>query len=116
MGRRRFFALALIPVGLGAYLFLVPRYGDVELAVSLGQRARRVRQLELQLLRDGLVTRDLTLAFPDGAPPEVRRAVRLRNGDYQVAVRVRWDDGRESHVGRDLRTDSPETIDLSSLR
>lgn len=116
MGRRRFLALALIPVGLGAYLLLVPRYTDLDLDVSLGPHAKRVRLLELEFLRDGSVARDVTLTFADGAPSEVRRAVRLRNGDYQVAARIRWDDGREAHVGRDLRTDAPEMLDLSGLR
>jgi hypothetical protein len=116
MPRRRWLAFALIPVAIGAYFVLAPRYTQAEVTVALGARSAKVRELELHFLRNGSVVRDLTLPFPDGAPAEVTHALRLRNGDYQVAARVRWDDGRESHVGRDYNTDAPEVIDLSGLR
>src|SRR5579859_1739310 len=116
MVRRRWLALALIPVAIGAYLVLVPRYGQHEVQVALGARAAEVRQVELHFLRDGLVARDILIEFPDGAPPSIARELRLKNGDYQVMVRVRFRGGREAHVGRDFRTDAPETIDLSDVK
>jgi hypothetical protein len=116
MVRRRWLALALIPVAIGAYFVLAPRYTQAEVTVALGARAAKVRELELHFVRDGSVVRDITLPFPDGAPGEVTHPLKLRNGNYQVAARVRWSDGHESHVGRDFNTDAPEVIDLSSLR
>ena len=116
VNRRRLIALGLVPVAIGAYLFLAPRYSETEVVIDLGARATKVRELELHFLRDGSVVRDLTLPFPDGAPSQVRHGLRLRNGAYQVAVRMRWSDGRESHVGRDFATDAPQPLDLTALR
>ncbi len=114
--RRRLIGLAVVAAALAALTLLFRPPVEHEVVVRLGGAAPSVREVDLHFLRDGATERDLTLSFDAGAPPEVRRAVKLRRGRYDVAVRVVFRDGREAHIGRAIDTDGDTTIDLEGLR
>jgi hypothetical protein len=107
--------LLVAGVLLGARL-LFSRPVEATLALSFGPRAAEVRELEL-IVTDGKenVVRSLKLAFPQGAPPEERRAVRLQPGDYTLGVRIARDKGGPLTLTRPLRVGDAGSypIDLS---
>ncbi len=89
---------------------------DEDVTLLLGASAERVREVDLHFQRDGSVVRDVTLTFSTAAPDEVHHRVRLREGSYDVAVRIVYRDGREAHVGRTYlagRAGAGEPIDLA---
>lgn len=88
-------------------------------ALHFGATAGEVREADLHFQRDGAATGDLTLHFPDGAAADVTRELRLRPGDYDVAVRVvyqRTGSPREWHVTRRFTAGTHDAIDLEVPR
>ncbi len=115
--RHRRLALLLVAVVLGVwYLLGLARPVEAEVPIRLGAASSRVREIDLHFLRDGSVVRDVTLHFPSGAPADIQRTVSLREGSYEVGVRLVYADGREAHVGRAFRTGAGDEIDLATPR
>jgi|SRR5579871_4323499 len=110
--RGRVIGLVVAGAAIAALLLLFRPPVEHDLVVRLGAQSARVREVDLHFLRDGATERDLTLSFPEPAPAEVRRAIKLRRGRYDVAARIVLRDGREAHVGRVFDPAVDETIDL----
>jgi hypothetical protein len=88
MRRRLVYLMLVIAAVIGA-MFLHRRPVDVDLQLQLGAKAGEVKALSLVITDDkDRVARDVALAFPDGAPTEVRRRVPLLPGRYTVAARL----------------------------
>jgi hypothetical protein len=87
--------LVLGLAAIGIYVFReVPR--DVVLVYALESPAS-VRQVEVDVRSGNAAVRHAELRFPSGAPERIRHEVRLRDGEYQLEVRLVRDGGR---VGR----------------
>lgn len=87
--RRRWVYLVLVLAVLAGARFLFRRPVDVDLSLQLGPDAGKVHAVALVITDEkDRVARDLALAFPDGAPAEVRHRVPLLPGRYTVAARV----------------------------
>ena len=109
-------ALLLLPL-VGALFLVRPRPpSEVPVRVHLGARGAQVRQLELKFERGESIVRDVTLRFPDGAPAEVERTVRLAPGDYRIAIRVLDALGHEARDARAQRIDRDDPVELDVER
>jgi hypothetical protein len=109
---RRRLPLLLLPIALAAWLLRPHFPTERSLNLRLGPTAASLREAELVFERDHAVIRDLTLAFPDGARPDLSRAVRLAAGDYQIGVRLRYEGGRERQLGRTVHAEGDDPIEL----
>jgi hypothetical protein len=116
--RRRIAALVFVAAVLALALGGLHRPVDVDLALSFGPSARDVRLVRLWF-EDGhqTVVRDLTLAFPEGAPSEASRRVRLRAGTYALAAQISYAHRPDWHPVRQLVVEGGRAaIDLSPDR
>ena len=115
--QRRGVAFALVLAVLLVWTLLRrDRVVEEDLALDFGASANRVREVDLHFQRsgerDGPIVRDLSLVFPSGAPTEAHHAIKLKEGSYEVGVRVLYRDGLELHVGRPYQTGQSEAIAL----
>jgi hypothetical protein len=109
---RRRLALLLLPIAIIAWLVRPHFPTERPLQLHFGRSAPSLREAELVFEHDHAVVRDLTLAFPDGARPELSRPVRLAAGDYDIGVRLRYEGGRERHLGRTVHAEGDAPIDV----
>lgn len=100
------------------YLLLPRGPAEVPLQLHLGARGAELRRVELKFERGETIARDLSLDFPAGAPADLERTVRLRPGDYTIAVRLVDGGGREARDSRAVKVEpgDPLSIDLAFLR
>lgn len=110
--RSRLALLLLVPLA-GLLLFVLPRApAEVPLRLHLGARGAGLAQIDLKFARGEAIARDLSLHFTDGAPPDVERPVRLRPGDYTVAIRLVDRSGRETRDSRPQHVEAGEPLSL----
>jgi len=95
-------------VSIGLFFFRsVPR--DVTLVYVLG--AEGVREVGVDIERGGETVRHAELRFAQGAPAQVRHAVRLPDGEYVLHLRLQGSAGTR-RVDRPLAVSESGTIVL----
>jgi hypothetical protein len=96
-------------VGLGLFLFrAVPR--DVVLVYALGER--RLRSLEVEIVRGAEVIRRAELRPPAGPAGALRHPVRLTDGEYLLRLRIGPADGPPARVELPITVSESTTIVL----
>lgn len=115
---RKRFSRVILLVGLAVvFTRLQPHMPQsTDLVLSLGPEHARVVRLELSYEQAGDEERHADYRYPNGAPREVRVAVRLPRGDHELQARVQHRDGHAAVRTRSFRTpvDGELRLDLAN--
>jgi hypothetical protein len=111
--RRRFAPLMLVGAAVLVGRFAsddMPR--DQEVRLELGEGQREARTVRLVYTRKGEEITGVLVRYPQGAPALVVHHASLSPGLYDLAIELRYGDGRTEQVAKTLTVPSEGAVKL----